>query len=365
MALRQALGRDVAQEVQPLQPGAVAEVEAGHRVDRLAARGLGAQEVVGGGRQQGLLHRVGLGLVGVPVGLVEGAQDLDILAGQPLRRVGPALAVEPGAEARHRRERHEGLERRHLAAEVLDHLLDQEVAEGDAGQPLLAVRDRVEDRGRRLAGVGVPAFVGEDRVDRRRDGGGERHLDEDQRLVEERRVEEGEAAPVRRLDAPAQVVPARDRVHRLVADDLFQDVGRGGPVDPAQHQEAAVEPRGEQVLEVGIEAVDGLRQRRIRLVGLAGGVAQQKQVLAHPHQRDGAVAGEVEPADQLLRARLGRLVQPAQRGAGRRLLVGRDGAADRVVVGPELEGDPAQEVVPVGSAEAVVAVEDDAGERDP
>jgi hypothetical protein len=60
-------------------------------------------------------------------------------------------------------------------------------------------------------------------------------LHEDQRLVGERRVEEREAAPVRRLDAGAQVVPAGDGVHRLVADDLLQDVRRRRPVDVAQH----------------------------------------------------------------------------------------------------------------------------------
>ena len=34
----------------------------------------------------------------------------------------------------------------------------------------------------------------------------ERHLDEDQRLVDQRRMEEGIAAPVGRIDAAAQVV---------------------------------------------------------------------------------------------------------------------------------------------------------------
>ena len=70
----------------------------------------------------------------------------------------------------------------------------------------------------------------------------QRHFDEDQRLVDQRRVEERVAAPVGRIDAPAQIVPVVDFVHRLVANDLLEhDRGRR-PVDPAQHQEAAVEP---------------------------------------------------------------------------------------------------------------------------
>ena len=45
--LAQALRRDVAEEVQPLEPRAVAEVEARHRVDRAAGLVLRLQEVVG------------------------------------------------------------------------------------------------------------------------------------------------------------------------------------------------------------------------------------------------------------------------------------------------------------------------------
>ena len=117
-------------------------------------------------------------------------------------------------------------------------------------------------------------------------------------------MEEGVAAPVRRIDAAAQIVPVADRVHRLVADDLFQDVRRRRPVDPAQHQEAAVEPGREQMDEVG---VDGARSSRRTM--------RVEQLLAHAHQRRGAAGREVEPAQQLLPARLGRRVQL---GGGRR-----------------------------------------------
>ena len=107
-------------------------------------------------------------------------------------------------------------------------------------------------------------------------------------------MEEGVAAPVRRIDAAAQIVPAPDAMHRLVADDLFQDHRRRRPVDPAQHQEAAVEPRREQMHEVGID--------RLEIVAV---IERVEQLLAHAHQRGGAAGREIEPAQQLLPARLG------------------------------------------------------------
>jgi hypothetical protein len=56
---------------------------------------------------------------------------------------------EPARETRNRRERDEGIETRQFALQILGHLLDQEIAEGDAAQTLLAVRDRIEHGGRR------------------------------------------------------------------------------------------------------------------------------------------------------------------------------------------------------------------------
>ena len=55
-------------------------------------------------------------------------------------------------------------------------------------------------------------------------------------------MEERKAAPVRRVDAAAQVVPVLDLMHRLIADDLFQNQRGRPPIDAAQHQEAAIEP---------------------------------------------------------------------------------------------------------------------------
>ena len=55
-------------------------------------------------------------------------------------------------------------------------------------------------------------------------------------------MKERVATAVDRIDAAAQIVPIADLVHGLIADDLFQDVGRRRPVDFAQHQKSPVEP---------------------------------------------------------------------------------------------------------------------------
>ena len=106
-------------------------------------------------------------------------------------------------------------------------------------------------------------------------------------------MEEREAAPVRRIDAAAQIVPVADFVHRLIADDLFQDRRRRRPVDAAQHQEAAIEPGREQVDEVVVDACE-----------VVAAIERVEQLLAHAHQRGGAARREIEPPEQLLAARL-------------------------------------------------------------
>ena len=142
-------------------------------------------------------------------------------------------------------------------------------------------------------------------------------------------MEEGVAAPVRRIDAAAQIVPAPDAVHRLVADDLFQDHRRRRPVDPAQHQEAAVEPRREQMHEVGVD--------RLEIVAV---IERVEQLLAHAHQRGGAAGREIEPAQQLLPARLGGGMDfSGGLVRGRRLPGGDGGVEPRR--GPARNGSPA------------------------
>ena len=189
------------------------------------------------------------------------------------------------------------------ASHLLDHLLDEEMAERDPGQPALAVGDRIECRRRRPLGVDPLAVGRQDRIDPRGNAAGERHLDEDQRLIDQRRMEKGIAAPVGRIDARAQVVPVADRVHRLVADDLLQQIRRRRPVDGPQHQEAAIEPGREQVEKV---VVDGGE--------IVAMIHRLDQLGAHAHQRRRAPGRQIEAPEELEPPRLGRAMEP---GCGR------------------------------------------------
>ena len=186
-----------------------------------------------------------------------------------------------------------------LRRELPHHLLDEEIAEGDAGQPSLAVADGVEDGGVR---VDVRIDFSEQQVrDRAGQPLAQRHLDEYERLVRQRGVKEAEAAPVR-LQPPAQVVPVDDLVHRLVRDDLLEHERRGAPVDAMQVQESAVEPGAEHVHEVVVHELE------LRMSG--EGVEQRD---AHGEDVAGAVRSGVHQAQELLAPRLGRRGQGCRR----------------------------------------------------
>ena len=164
-------------------------------------------------------------------------------------------------------------------------------------------------------------------------------------------MEEGEAAPVGRVQPAAQVVPVADLMHRLVGDDLLEDRGGRVPVDLAQHQEPAVEPRGEEMREVDVERLQ-------RGVGLRRG----QQVLAHADQRDGAARAQVQRPQQRLAARLDGLEEVCEGGVGRVLgglrgghggLPRRIGGAQRVDVGPVVVEQAAEEGRALGGLEAL------------
>ncbi len=189
-----------------------------------------------------------------------------------------ALFGEPAREAGRGRQGDEGREPRQIALELLHHLLDQEIAEGDAAQPVLAIRDRIEDGGRRLRRPrSEPGPPREARRWRRDTTVVSATSTKIKRLVDELGMEEGEAAPVRRLETVAQILPGADLVHGLVADDLLENIGGRRPIDRPQHQKARIEPGGEEMREVGIDAVE--------LSLLLQGA---QQLLAHAHQRGGA-----------------------------------------------------------------------------
>ena len=167
-------------------------------------------------------------------------------------------------------------------------------------------------------------------------------------------MKERVAAAVVGIDAPAQIVPVADFVHGLVADDLFQDRRRRGPVDPAQNQKAAVEPRPEQMGEVPID------HGQIAVL-----THEFKQLGAHGDQRGGAAGRAIEPAEQFLPARLGGVVNFAR---GRLVAVripSRHRLPHPLAIGSEFVCERAKDRNLVGSVEGPIAAEKFARERDP
>ena len=298
VGLLQRAARCVAEPVEPLEASAVAEMETRDRIGRHAAAVAGAQIIPGGRAQERLTDRGGNRGIAPPIRLRQHGQRLAIVFVERQRSLVDALAIEPGGEIRRRGKRDEMRDARQFAAHFLDHLLDEEMAERHASKPALAIGDRVEHRGGGALRLDRLALVGQDRRDRARYLAGERHLDENQRLVDQRRMKEGVAAAVRRIDAPAQILPVANFVHRLVADDLFQDHGGRRPIDAAQHEESPIEPRREQVDEIPVD--DG------EIVAMIHGV---KKLLAHTHESCGAAGGQIEPAKQFEPARLAGAMQ--------------------------------------------------------
>ncbi len=151
--LPQAVRSAVTKEVQLLQASAVSEVETRNGIDRTATRRLCLQKIKCSGRQQRLAQRFDAIASLVPVRIIEKPEAFLGGGVERTRLFCLAFAREPIGKSRNRRERDEGLEARQFAREILDNLLDQEIAERNAAEPLLRVRDRIE-YGRRRIGSG-------------------------------------------------------------------------------------------------------------------------------------------------------------------------------------------------------------------
>src|SRR5262245_3992071 len=124
-------------------------------------------------------------------------------------------ARQPRAKARDRRKRRELVDTKELPAQVLDDLLDEEMAERHASETGLAVGDGVEHRPACPGGIRDRSSKIQQRLNVAGQPASERDLDEDQRFVRKRRMKERVAAPVRRETAP-QVVPSLDLMHGFV-----------------------------------------------------------------------------------------------------------------------------------------------------
>src|SRR6266702_389089 len=133
-----------------------------------------------------------------------------------------ARLLQPLHEARHRRQRHEILQLRQFAPQFLDHLLDQEVAEGNSAETALGVGDRIEHRGAGALDRNRPPVFGEQWRDRGGNRFRQRHLDEDQGFVDQGGMEECIAAPVDGVDAAARISCTAS--YRMICSRMFAGV---------------------------------------------------------------------------------------------------------------------------------------------
>src|SRR5579863_50951 len=101
-----------------------------------------------------------------------------------------------------------------------------------------------------------------------------------------------EAPPVR-LQAAVQVRPSVYFMYGLVADQLLEQKRRSLPADSLQAEKATVEPRFEEMLEIGI------KRREFRSVR-----GFRKKVFTEGHQSSRALRRRIDAPNQLLARRL-------------------------------------------------------------
>jgi hypothetical protein len=195
-------------------------------------------------------------------------------------------------------------------------LFDQQIAERNPAQAVLAVGDRIENR---AVGAGRVAFR-RIRIEQRRHGGadtlGKRDFDEYERLIGQCRMKKREAAPV--AGEPAvQIGPAGDFMHGFVLNEFFEDQRGRAPVYAFEPQKAAVEPRAEQVFEVRVDT-DPVRIR----------LEFAQQTAAQIDQRRRGAGRYIQPPEEFLARRFDCVLQGDQILRCRILRVDRGGDGD-------------------------------------
>ncbi len=156
----------------------------------------------------------------------------------------------------------------------------------------MTIADGVKDRRIGLSHVRDLPLLGDQRSDGPYRTLGQRHLHEDQRIVGHGGVKEGEAASIFGESGP-EIFEAVDLVHGLVRDDLLQHAGRGVPVDSVHHQEPAVEPRNQQVTQIGVQRPE------VRPL-----IDDGQEIPTHLYEPPGSVGDHVQPPEEPLARRL-------------------------------------------------------------
>src|SRR5262245_8885038 len=121
-------------------------METRDRVERLRAMAVAVaffrmDEIVRAEPRHEALERLG-NLADVPAGIGEPREQLPVFAAFGVGAEALAIVFQPAPETRHRRQGGEAAHMRQLALKLLGDLLDQQIAERDAAQALLAVGDR-------------------------------------------------------------------------------------------------------------------------------------------------------------------------------------------------------------------------------
>ena len=159
-------------------------------------------------------------------------------------------------------------------------------------------------------------------------------------------MKEGVTTPILGFQAPPQLVPVTDLVHRLISDDLAQEARRRRPVDPLEPEKACIEPGRQQVSQVRIQSV--------RIVDLA---PPAPQVRPQPHEAGRSVARQVEVAEELLAAGLGSRMKFGQGRRVRAPAKPGDGALQAHRVRGEAHGQSREERPALGLGSRFVAGE--------
>src|SRR5215471_10140807 len=152
------------------------------------------------------------------------------------------------------------------------------------------------------------------------------------------------------LQPAAEVAPSMNLMDGLILDQLFQNGGGGVPVNFLEHEEAPIEPGGEQMSQI---RRDG---------GLRGVRARRQQMAAHLHQPARAAGRHVKPAKQLLPRRLDGALQADQIFRGWILAVSIARTSNLVRIRRKFLHQPVEEEVAPCLVERLVGGQNFAGE---
>ena len=100
-----------------------------------------------------------------------------------------------------------------------------------------------------------------------------RHFHENQRIIRHQGVKKSVATAILRLQPPPQVFPIINLMNRFILNNLFKNIGRRLPVDPAQHQKSPIKPGIKEMPKIQIHPFQGFFR-----------LGHDQQLFSQPHQ---------------------------------------------------------------------------------